>query len=330
MFVLNSPFMRKQAAALADRVGKNYELTVKQKTQLAHRLLFARDASATELAIAREFLPDVEPGSKSAALLSDAEAVAPTFSGKRVRTDISEFGDDYSVEMWIRNTLPNSSRPVTGYFFSRGAEKPSTDHGDHFGISGTSGGQPGRLLFYNGARNKRSIRGAEVLKENHWYHVALVRNGETVSLYLNGDLKRGATGTAKLGFKSGVELLFVGGRRDNFANFQGQLQEVAVFNRSLVAKEVVQHFAASKIVDATGGSGRLTSHSNFANAILKSKPIAYWPLRTDPTDVRQASDLSEHANHAVYEGRGTKTPMQTRWSRYAHALLSSNEFLYID
>jgi hypothetical protein len=312
MFVLNSPFMREQAAALADRVGKNPELTVEETTQLAHRLLFARDASATELAIAREFLPDVGPGSKSAALLSDAEAVAPTFSGKRIRTDISEFGDDYSVEMWIRNTLPNSSRPVTGYFFSRGAEKPATDHGDHFGISGTSGGQPGRLLFYNGARNKQSIRGAEVLKENHWYHVALVRSGETVSLYLNGDLKRGATGTAKLGFKSGVELLFVGGRRDNFANFEGQLQEVAVFNRSLTADEVAQHFAATKLVDVAAESGRLASHSDFADAILKSKPIAYWPLRTDPTDVRQASDLSEYANHAVYEGRGTQTPPQTR------------------
>lgn len=330
MFVLNSPFMREQAAALAERVGKDSELTVEQKTQLAHRLLFARDASAIELAIAREFLPDVESRSKSAALLSDAEAVAPTFAGKRIRTDIAEFGDDYSVEMWIRNTLSNSSRPVTGYFFSRGAEKPATDHGDHFGISGTSGGQPGRLLFYNGARNKQSIRGADVLKENRWYHVALVRSGENVSLYLNGDLKRGANGTAKLGFKSGVGLMFVGGRRDNFANFQGQLQEVAVFNRSLTAEEVAQHFAAAKVIDAADESGRLTSHSDFADAILKSKPIAYWPLRTDPADAAQASDMSDHANHAVYEDRVPNSPMQTRWSRYAHALLSSNEFLYID
>jgi len=330
MFVLNSPFMREQAATLADRVGKIPELTVEQKIQLAHRLLFAREASATELAIAREFLPEVEPASKSAALLSDAEAVAPTFSGKRVRAGISEFGNDYSVEMWIRNTLPNNSQPVTGYFFSRGSEKPANDHGDHFGISGTSGGQPGRLLFYNGATNKQSIRGAEVLKENHWYHVALVRSSESVSLYLNGDLKRGATGTAKLGFQSGVELLFIGGRRDNFANFQGQLQEVAVFNRSLTADEVAQHFESSEVLDAADESGRLTSQSDLADAILKSKPIAYWPLRTDPIDTAQASDLSNHANHAVYEERASNIPMQTRWSRYAHALLSSNEFLYID
>ncbi|MFT5092493.1 MAG: hypothetical protein ACI93T_001313, partial [Porticoccaceae bacterium] len=227
-------------------------------------------------------------------------------------------------------TLPNSSRPVTGYFFSRGAEQPATDHGDHFGISGTSGGQPGRLFFYNGASNKQSVRGAEVLNINQWYHVALVRSSETVSLYLNGDLKRGASGTAKLGYKSGVGRVFVGGRRDNFANFQGQLQEAAVFDRSLTDDEVAAHYAASTVIDAAGETGRLASHADFANAILKSNPIAYWPLRTDPTTVAQAGDGSQNSNHGAYEGRAGGTTLQTRWSRYAHALLSSNEFLYID
>jgi len=134
MFVLNSPFMREQAAALAARVEKSGKDTIEQKVQFAHQLLFARDASAAEVAIAREFLPEGSSSSSSTAPLSDADSVAPAFSGKRVRADIAKLGDDYSVEMWIRNTLPNSSRPVTGYFFSRGAEQPATDHGDHFGI----------------------------------------------------------------------------------------------------------------------------------------------------------------------------------------------------
>lgn len=330
MFVLNSPFMREQAIALADRVEKSGSETVEQKIQFAHRLLFSRDASAAEVTIARAFLPEGSSTVSSAAPLSDADAAAPTFSGKRVRADIAKLGDDYSVEMWIRNTLPNSSRPVTGYFFSRGAEQPATDHGDHFGISGTSGGQPGRLLFYNGSRNKQSIRGTEVLKINQWYHVAMVRSGGTVSVYLNGDLKRGASGTAKLGYKSGVGLVFVGGRRDNFANFQGQLQEVAIFNRSLTEDEVATHYGASNVIDAEAESGRLASHADYANAILKSNPISYWPLRTDPTTVAKASDGSQNSHHGVYEGRAGGTTLQTRWSRYAHALLSSNEFLYID
>ncbi|MDA1160804.1 MAG: DUF1553 domain-containing protein, partial [Planctomycetota bacterium] len=346
MFVLNSPFMREQANALADRVStagsgtvdqtveqtvdQTVKQTIEQKVQFVHRLLFARDASVTELAIAREFLPDESSSSVSSALLSDAEAAAPTFSGKRVRADIAMLGDDYSVEMWIRNTLPNSSRPVTGYFFSRGAEQPATDHGDHFGISGTSGGQPGRLLFYNGATNGQSVRGAEVLKINQWYHVAMVRSGETVSIYLNGELKGGATGAARLGYKSGEGLVFVGGRRDNFANFQGQLQEAAVFDRSLSSDEVAAHYAASSVVDAASEAGRLASHSGYTAAILKSKPVAYWPLRTDPLSVSQAGDATGNSNHGVYEGRAGGATLQARWSRYTHALLSSNEFLYID
>lgn len=330
MFVLNSPFMREQAAALAERIQQRAIETIDERIHFAHRLLFARDATAAEIEIARQFVAESEQVSVSNALVSDADAVAPTFSGKRVRTELSDLGDDYSVEMWIRNTQPNASRPVTGYFFSRGAEKPANDHGDHFGISGTSGGQPGRLLFYNGADNRQTIRGNEVLKENQWYHVAMVRSSDNVSLYLNGDLKGGAAGSAKLGYQPGAGLIFVGGRRDNFANFQGQLQEVAVFDRPLSEDEVGQHFAATKLVAPTGLSGRLQSHPAYADAVLKSKPIAYWPLRTDPADASQASDLSEHASHAVYEGRSAGLPVQTRWSRYAHALLSSNEFLYID
>ena len=56
MFVLNSPFMREQAEALADRVSKCGSETVEQKVQFAHRLLFSRNASAAEQEIAREFL----------------------------------------------------------------------------------------------------------------------------------------------------------------------------------------------------------------------------------------------------------------------------------
>jgi hypothetical protein len=70
MFVLNSPFMREQATALAEQVNKDVNGAVEQKVQFAHRLLFARDASVTELAIATRFLPAVLPESEQQAASS--------------------------------------------------------------------------------------------------------------------------------------------------------------------------------------------------------------------------------------------------------------------
>jgi len=330
LFILNSPFMREQATALANRVQKQAGQSTDDRVRLAHRLVFGREPSTIELAIAREFLPADSAQSTFTVLLKDDAAVAPTFSGKRVRAELPELGDNYTVEMWIRNTEPVKSRPVTGYFFSRGAELPPNDHGDHFGISGTSGGKPGRLLFYNGLANKTTITGSEILKVNHWYHVAMVRKGESVSLYLNGDSKGGGSGAAKLGYPSGANLVYVGGRRDNFANFRGQLQEAAIFDRALSGEEIARHYTAASLVDAQSPTGKLNSHAKYAEAILASQPMVYWPLRTDPLTVTQATDSSGKSNHGTYEERTAAPAPHTRWSRYIHAMLSSNEFLFID
>jgi hypothetical protein len=322
--------MREQATALANRVQKQAGQSTDDRVRLAHRLVFGREPSTIELAIAREFLPADSAQSTFTVLLKDDAAVAPTFSGKRVRAELPELGDNYTVEMWIRNTEPVKSRPVTGYFFSRGAELPPNDHGDHFGISGTSGGKPGRLLFYNGLANKTTITGSEILKVNHWYHVAMVRKGESVSLYLNGDSKGGGSGAAKLGYPSGANLVYVGGRRDNFANFRGQLQEAAIFDRALSGEEIARHYTAASLVDAQSPTGKLNSHAKYAEAILASQPMVYWPLRTDPLTVTQATDSSGKSNHGTYEERTAAPAPHTRWSRYIHAMLSSNEFLFID
>lgn len=58
MFVLNSPFMREQAAALADRIQKHPGESIEHQVQFAHRLLFSRDATESELLIAKGFLPE--------------------------------------------------------------------------------------------------------------------------------------------------------------------------------------------------------------------------------------------------------------------------------
>ncbi|MAG95015.1 MAG: hypothetical protein CMJ48_14910 [Planctomycetaceae bacterium] len=326
MFVLNSPFVRRQAIALAERLVEQGGSTRDERVRFAHRVLFGREPTATELRIAGTFLSrDEHTSAVKTGDLADAEMhEAPTFEGARLRARVKGLGDAYTVELWLRNTLAYNARPVTGYFFSRGLEQPANDHGEHVGISGSYKNAPGRLIVYNGAGHRQTLTGKTVLPLNEWQHVAFVREGESIRVYLNGRIEPEIQGTAARGYKPGVDQVFVGGRLDNFANFQGQMQEVAIYNRALVPEDISKHVAAS------GLPGKAHVHTTYASAVMGSQPLAYWPLLTDKPSSGEARDASSHANHGQYEGRAGGGESLTPWQRYAHALLSSNEFLYVD
>ena len=48
-------------------------------------------------------------------------------------------------------------------------------------------------------------------------------------------------------FPTGCEDFLIGGRNDNFANLQGMLEEIALYDRALLPKEVQAHFAAAGV-----------------------------------------------------------------------------------
>jgi putative membrane-bound dehydrogenase-like protein len=168
---------------------------------------------------------------------------AASFSGGRIRANLPGLDQTYSVAFWFRNTLPNHARLVTGYFFSRGPDGNKTAPGDHLGIGGTHTAQ-GRLLFFNGNERHQVLAGSRLIEPHTWNHAVLVRQGRAVTVYLNGHPEPDISGQADLTAPPGSELFF-GGRTDNFANFQGQLDEVSLFDRALSAEEVSKHYAAS-------------------------------------------------------------------------------------
>jgi len=160
---------------------------------------------------------------------------APHFVGGRLRARMSGLGDHYSVSLWLWNGMPNDGRDISGWLFSRSRDQGLDAAGDHLGIGGKSA-HTGRLIFLHGDAAATMSAGKTEIPRWQWQHVVFVRDGETVRVYLNGALEIETKSPAR--FPADLEQCFFGGRSDNDSNWEGRLDEIAVFDRALSAAEI--------------------------------------------------------------------------------------------
>ena len=164
---------------------------------------------------------------------------APHLVGSRLRAQLDGLGDHYSVPMWFWNGMPNDGREVSGWLFSRSRDQGLGAFGDHLGIGGKSG-NTGRLIFFHGGDPSAVTAGRTETPRWQWQHLVLVRDGENVRVYLNGQLDLEAkTATGSL---ASLRQCFFGGRSDNDSNWEGRLDEIAVVDRALTAEEAGKLF----------------------------------------------------------------------------------------
>ncbi|MDG1894686.1 MAG: hypothetical protein P8J37_07240 [Fuerstiella sp.] len=161
---------------------------------------------------------------------------AAHFAGGRMLTRLSQLTDAYTVTMWFWNGMPNDARDVTGWMCSRGHNNGLSADSEHLGIGGTST-QPGHLIFARGNSASPLLGSTEIARWT-WNHVTLVRDGNTVRAYLNGNPKPEIEGVVSPKVRSTSDRYFWGGRCDNDSNWEGRLDEIAVFDRVLTAAEI--------------------------------------------------------------------------------------------
>jgi len=160
---------------------------------------------------------------------------APHFVGGRLRARLGQLGDRYSVALWVWNGMPNGARDVSGWFFSRGHDFGLSGSGDHLGIGG-KGEHAGRLILLQGDGPRSVVTGKAEIPRWEWRHVVLVRDGDKARVYLNGELDL----EADLAAGADPGEWFFGGRSDNDSNWEGRLDEIAVFDRALTQEEVAK------------------------------------------------------------------------------------------
>ena len=164
---------------------------------------------------------------------------AAHFAGGRLRCPPLELGSAYSVSLWFWNGMPVDGRECTGWMFSRGRDQVAGTHGDHLGIGGTAG-DSGKLVFLHGDEKDgaRWVAGRTEIRRWSWNHVVLVRDDQAVRVYLNGQPQPEIETTSPPGWLAELDQLFFGGRCDNQHNWEGRLDEVAVFGRALSTEDV--------------------------------------------------------------------------------------------
>ena len=156
---------------------------------------------------------------------------SPHFVSGRLCSQMSGISENYSVSMWIWNGMPNDGRDFCGWFYSRDHNHGVSAYGEHLGIGGKSG-NTGKLVFQG---SSGPVAGKTELPRWTWQHVVLVREVDMVRVYLNGALEIETKAP-----RVSTPAVFFGGRSDNENNWEGRLDEIAVFDRALSAEEIAK------------------------------------------------------------------------------------------
>lgn len=177
-------------------------------------------------------------GPHSAKFCRDGETNrAPHFAGGGLRSRLALAGDAYSVSMWIWNGMPNEGRNVSGWLYSKGPDHGIARKSEHVGIGGKSA-DTGRLIYMSGSNPASVSAGKNTVPRWEWNHVALIRQGQTVRIFLNGVLEIETSSDNSPEFATGP--MFFGGRCDNDSNWEGRLDEIAVFDRAFSPADVAK------------------------------------------------------------------------------------------
>jgi hypothetical protein len=163
-----------------------------------------------------------------------------------MQTRLPGLADEYAISLWFWNGMPGDGRAVAGWLLSRDFDQGRSRHGEHIGVGGTES-EPGKLIFERGnVPESKPIIGRTVIARWTWNHLLINRDRERTRIFLNGAPTAEIDLANEGGFPAEFDQLFVGGRSDNQFNWEGRIDEVAVFDRPLTIPEFTSlHSAAA-------------------------------------------------------------------------------------
>ncbi|SVE50051.1 uncharacterized protein METZ01_LOCUS502905, partial [marine metagenome] len=126
----------------------------------------------------------------------------------------------------------------------------------------------GKIWFHT---NIFSVSSTTSVSDNQWYHIAVSRQGGTIKIFINGVEDGNVSNqTSAIGDQTYPLKFGIGNHSDgNGEYFNGNIDEVAIWNDALSAMEVATLYNSGNPLTASTNSGYYTSSSNLKG---------YWQL----------------------------------------------------
>ena len=185
-------------------------------------------------------------GPRSSEIVGNSEVNrAVHFAGGRMETRLPSLKSEFSISMWFWNGMPLNARDTAGWMWSRGNNHGLGVESEHLGLGGLR--EAGKLVLQREVpgRAPEVHAGKTQIARWTWHQVVLVRNAQSVKVYLDGNRR------AEIEVQSTLDSqwdaarfvrFYFGGRSDNHSNWEGRLDEIAVFDRALSVDEVYTLF----------------------------------------------------------------------------------------
>jgi len=181
--------------------------------------------------------------------------------------------DPFSVSVWIKI---NATASGANFIVSNGLWSTSPYNGWGLEVHESSGTRKLRFDLTDNTPNQISIDSSGItLSDNTWYHVVFTYDGSNnatgMNFYLNGSLTSKATvANQTLGTITYTSInLNIGARENGIRPWNGDIDEVAVFNTALSADKITQIYDATAVVDGVPQTANL-----FTGGLSSS--LVYW------------------------------------------------------
>ena len=150
------------------------------------------------------------------------------------KIDVSDWGGNFSVSLWVNTGNVNQNRYSSAFTVNDVAGDPES-----FQIM-TSGSNPGDWELYHNV--SYSFGG---IQEDVWTHLAVTYENNVLRQYLNGILVQNTT--VPSGSIDSIELYKVGVNRGGNAHFEGLIDDIKIWNRTLFDSEITEINAAAAV-----------------------------------------------------------------------------------